>query len=291
MTKYILIGGYPTKPDDGGKTFVDELIDGLDQPIRILICLFARPEETWQEVFENDKIYFGSMIRDRKFILELAKSSTFIEQVRNTDVVYFRGGRTKQLMRRLEECPGWEVELEDKTVAGTSAGVNFLATYYYSLDDLEICQGLGILPIKALVHYGSDYNAPNIDWEKVTLELEEYGDKDMEVLKLAEGEFVVREQYIWKILLAQRLRFFLAIKFLRSYETIGQIFIFPITGIFLEEDAKVRKRRKPVRYGNSKRKSTLPLPLGGCCGRRPILQSMTPVKRVIFSLYTLRKKK
>jgi peptidase E len=193
MTKYILIGVYPTKTDDGGKAFVDELIEGFDQPVRILICLFARPEETWEEVFEKDKAFFASMIRDRKFFLQLAQPGTLKEQVRNADVIYFRGGRTKQLMKRLQEYPGWEEELEGKTVAGTSAGVNFLANYYYSLDDLEICEGLGILPVKALVHYGSDYNAPNIDWEKATSELRAYGEKDMEVLKLAEGEFVVRE--------------------------------------------------------------------------------------------------
>ncbi len=192
MTKFILVGGYPTKPEDGGQAFVTELVEGFDQPVRILICLFARPEATWQEIFEKDKFFFASMLR-QKVILELADPEHFLEQVQRNDVIYFRGGRTKKLLEAVRKHEGWERELAGKTVAGTSAGVNFLAQYYYSLDDLEVCPGLGILPITALVHYQSDYNAPNIDWDMAQQELEATA-PDVPVLMLREGEFKVLEQ-------------------------------------------------------------------------------------------------
>ncbi len=194
MTKFILVGGYPTKPADGGRAFANEMVEGFDQPVRILICLFARPEETWQEVFEKDKLFFASNI-EQKVILELAGHESFIDQIKRNDVIYFRGGRTKQLLLAVKEHEGWEKELSGKTVAGTSAGVTFLSKYYYSLDNLEICPGLDILPISALVHYRSDYNAPNINWDSAYQELESMA-PGTPVLTLMEGEFKVVERAI-----------------------------------------------------------------------------------------------
>lgn len=189
MTKFVLAGGYPNKTKDGGRAFAEEMVEGFDQPVRILDCLFARPEDTWQEVLEKDRFFFAQNL-NQKVLLELASKQQFIEQLRKTDVVYFRGGRTKDLLDALREAPGWEQELAGKTVAGTSAGVNFLARYYYSLDTLEICEGLGVLPIKALVHYQSDYNAPNINWERVYQELNEHGE-NLPLLAIPEGAFEV----------------------------------------------------------------------------------------------------
>ncbi len=193
MTKFILVGGYPAHAIDGGKAFCQEVVEGFDQPVRLLDCLFARPRETWEAVLEQDRYFFASNVPDRKILLTLAQPEAFVEQVRKADAIYFRGGSTRDLMKLLETALGWEKELEGKTVAGTSAGVDFLSSSYYCLDNLEIRNGLGILPIKALVHYGSNYNAPHIDWEKAYQELKESGDPSHEVLTLAEGEFAVRE--------------------------------------------------------------------------------------------------
>ena len=57
--------------------------------------------------------------------------------------------------------------------------------------------GLGILPIKFLPHYQSDYGKNDsrgpIDWEKGRLELKNYADQSLPVYALKEGEFVVIE--------------------------------------------------------------------------------------------------
>ena len=193
MTKFILVGGYIQKATDGGKAFAEAVVDGFDQPVRILVCAFARPHDAWEETLQNDKQFFTSMLRV-KTLLTLATPENFLEQLDKTDAVYFKGGRTCELISVLEKCTGWEKKLKGKTVAGSSAGVNFLAKHYYSLDELKAYDGLGILPIKALVHYRSDYNAPNIDWNKAHHELQNSGDEELEILRLREGEFKIIEQ-------------------------------------------------------------------------------------------------
>lgn len=193
MTKFVLLGGYAGRAADSGKTFYKEVADGFDQPVRVLDCMFARPEAVWEEMLERDRFAYASALDGQKSILTLARPETFIEQLRKTDVVHFRGGRTRKLIDTLATIPGWEGELDGKTVAGSSAGVNFLSKRYYSLDDQQVYEGLGILSIKALVHYQSDYNAPNIDWDASRAELEAIDD-GLPLIALHEGEFTVIEQ-------------------------------------------------------------------------------------------------
>lgn len=107
-------------------------------------------------------------------------------------MVYLKGGNTRQLLDLLNKNKGWEDKLDGKTIAGTSAGAEAIATYCYDIDDLALEDGLGLLPIKVIVHYQSDYNAPNVDWEKAYHELENYKE-NLEVVTLREGEFKVYE--------------------------------------------------------------------------------------------------
>ena len=58
--------------------------------------------------------------------------------------------------------------------------------------------GLGILPIKFIPHYksnwGSDDPRGSIDWEAALRELEEYGDASLPIHALEEGEYIVIEK-------------------------------------------------------------------------------------------------
>ncbi len=56
---------------------------------------------------------------------------------------------------------------------------------------LQCGDGLGVLPVKAIVHYSSDYKAPHVNWEKAEELLRAYKE-ELPVMILAEGEFVVR---------------------------------------------------------------------------------------------------
>lgn len=193
MTKFILLGGYPQKAEDGGKAFYEELVKGFDEPVKVLHCMFARPEDAWQKTFDEDQIILAQNLPNKKLTLKMASPSEFLEQVAWADVIYFRGGITKKLLGELQKQKGWENLIEDRTIAGTSAGANILAKYYCALDNPGVEEGLGLLPVKVIVHYRSDYNAPNIDWGKSYQLLEEAGEK-LPIMALGEGQFEVIKQ-------------------------------------------------------------------------------------------------
>lgn len=190
MTKYILLGGYAKKAADGGKAFCEELVRGFEQPVRILDCMFAASEDTWSERFAGDKEMFAKHLPGVELDFKLATVSEFFEQVKWANAIFLRGGEPSDLMSGLNQSPGWEKELEGKTLAGTSAGAEAISTYYHELSMGKIGHGLGLLPVKVVPHWLSDYNAPNVDWDKAYAELKEYKE-DLEMLALAEGEFKV----------------------------------------------------------------------------------------------------
>lgn len=193
MTKYILAGGFIYKALDGGKAFVEELVkDITDKPVKVLDCLFAQPKEVWQEKFEGDKEYFSKFISD--FELELADEEKFVQQVQNSDVIYLRGGHTQQLFKLLTKNIDWINYLDGKTLAGTSAGGEVIAQHYHVLKSGRTGDGLGLLQIKFIPHWKSDfsdeYTDKVIDWDKTIEELKNYKE-DLEILTLKEGEFKV----------------------------------------------------------------------------------------------------
>lgn len=191
MTKFVLEGGRPADKEINRKSFIEEMIDGFERPIRLLDCFFAKPVMEWQELYKKDESLFTAVAPDKQVVLELAEKEQFIEQVERANVMYLHGGTTKELLDCLKERADWTRKLEGKTVAGSSAGVNVLSRFYFGLHSLRVEEGLGLLPIKVIVHFKSDYNAPHIDWDKAYVELKEYGE-DLPILTLAEGQFEVR---------------------------------------------------------------------------------------------------
>lgn len=187
-TKYILVGGYPHKAPDGGRAFCEELVKGFNEPVKILDCLYARPKDVWKQVFAEDKEFFAKYLPGKNLEIKLADQKKFIEQVRWSNVIYLRGGITKQLLKLLPTDKVWVNELDGKTLAGTSAGTNAVSKYYYGLSSLKINDGLGLLPVKVIVHWRSDYNAPNIDWSRAYDELRTHKE-NLDILTLAEGQF------------------------------------------------------------------------------------------------------
>lgn len=189
MTKFILFGGSIYKASDGGQSFCDEFVKGFDAPVKILDCIFARPEGDWREQFKKDKAFFEEFLKG-KFETNLATTKDFVEQMRWADAIYFKGGSTTLLMETLEQCPGWEKEIDGKTVAGGSAGANFFAVYGHSRSQ-GIVEGFGILPIKVLPHYLSDYT-PELDWNKIEQIMRERH-PELPLYCLREGEYRVIE--------------------------------------------------------------------------------------------------
>ena len=195
MTKYILIGGYIHKAQDGGKAFCEEVAKSFShkQPIKILDCLFARDRQDWNERFENDRDFF--LKHSENFQIELADSESFLEQVKASDGIFFQGGSPRQLMNLLMGVGDWASELDGQVVIGSSGGADTLCKYYAVGKTGNIGEGLGLLSIKIFPHWKSesDYaEGLQIDWEKIEDNLKSHNEP-LETFCIKEGEFIVLE--------------------------------------------------------------------------------------------------
>lgn len=191
MTKYILIGGYIHKAQDGGKSFCEELTKGIQgRSIKILDCLFARDEDSWESRFMDDKDFFQNNLKN--FEIELASPEKFIAQVKNSDVIFFQGGVPRKLMSHLDSDGDWKKELDGKILVGSSGGADAVVKYYGVGKTSNIGEGLGLLPIKFIPHWESlDYaEGTNIDWNALFEKLKSYKEY-LEVVTVRDGEFVV----------------------------------------------------------------------------------------------------
>ncbi len=195
MTKYVVNSGAVGKYREKAEKFFAEIVKDLGKNPKIVICLFAILRENWEEKFQEDLEEIPPYLpQGISATLELAMPDTFAQQVKSCDVVYIHGGDdvlVQYWLRQLNAPHVWE----GKVVATNSASSDALAKYFWTGDWRRIMEGLGILPIKMLPHYQSNYGATDprgpIDWEKAHQELAEYKEKDLPLYALEEGDFVV----------------------------------------------------------------------------------------------------
>lgn len=192
MIRIILAGGYLHKAPDEGKYFCEELIRGKSRTVRILICMFARLREVWDETYARDIEFFHTFLPEVTMAFELAEYENFIDQVGRADIIYLRGGSSEELVRALEEKAEWKKYLEGKTIAGSSAGADALSTFYFGLHDSKIRKGVGLALVKVIPHFKSDYHGWEFNWDGALQELKDFGD-ELPVFALGEGEFKVVE--------------------------------------------------------------------------------------------------
>ncbi len=185
--KFILVGGYPHKAQDGGRAFCENLTDSFEEPVKILECLFARPEENWPKAFSQDQEVFTKHLGDKKLEFKLATPDTFLEDIAWCNALYFRGGDI-DLTSVLSQYPDWQKKLQGKVVAGSSMGAYMLSTYYIDMVTNTVEKGSGITNTKVVVHWNSK-EYPTTKWEEGYEELRRTGE-DLPTYKLAEGEFV-----------------------------------------------------------------------------------------------------
>ena len=188
MTRYVLVGGYPYKAKDGGKKMCEEAVSGLKEPVKILICLFARKKEEWQKLLGDNADFFKRNLPDKKLEFTLADESIFLEQIEENDLIYFSGGDTVDLENVLDRINGWQEKLSDKSVMGSSAGTDIFSKYSYDIEFFKLADNYGLVPVKTIVHYGSKEYTPPIGWQKAYQELENYKEK-LPIWALAEGDF------------------------------------------------------------------------------------------------------
>ena len=114
----------------------------------------------------------------------------FIEQLKQADALYVRGGSTPRLLGTLKKYPALEENLNGKTVAGSSAGAYAIGRYSSFHDDEsggQIREGLGLLPLRVVCHYESADLPPN---PKALSSLRELS-QDLELVLLRDFEWKV----------------------------------------------------------------------------------------------------
>lgn len=190
MIKYVLVGGYIHKAQDEGKAFCEELVKGISKkPVRILDCLFARTPDSWEQRFKDDQEFFSKHIKD--FELELALPENFLEQLKDSDVLFFQGGVPYLLMSLLKKAGDWKKELEGKVIVGSSGGADAICKYYGVGKTSNVGEGLDLLSVKFIPHWKSDYvEGLGIDWDALLEKLKAYKE-NLPVYTVAEGEFKV----------------------------------------------------------------------------------------------------
>ncbi len=205
MTKYILQSGnvkdFPEKMKKYNEEVFRDFLSGgknektQDESVKVLFNFFSQKREDWEMKHDN----YDKRLRedvDLKLETKMAMPNEFAEQCRWADVIIFAGGDDDLLRCRMLkfDVPGiWE----GKVVTGGSAGASYLVNSFWTCDWRKIMDGKGIIPAKFIPHYKSDFGTDDprgpIDWDKAYEELEGYGDKNLPIYALEEGDFVVFE--------------------------------------------------------------------------------------------------
>ncbi|MBI4262502.1 Type 1 glutamine amidotransferase-like domain-containing protein [Candidatus Uhrbacteria bacterium] len=177
-TKFVLHGGFsrekaPTQEDDA---FFQEMLKDAVQDVKVLLVYFAEREEKVQLRIGQDQEQLNKNKGSRVLHFKVAAEETFIHDCAWADIIYLHGGRTVKLMEALKKYQNMGQVFSGKIIAGDSAGANVLRHWFYSKNSKEIGEGLGILPLKIVVHYEDGIPNPLADVEPAleTLFLREY---------------------------------------------------------------------------------------------------------------------
>lgn len=159
MTKYVLNSGNTTQYPQKQKVFFAEILKGLGAQPKILIVLFSRPREYWEQTFQKYQSDTKNVLpQGVSASFEMATPDAFVQQIKNADVVYALGG-DDYLLRFWFDKFDLPAIWEGKVVAGSSAGSDVLVKHFWTCDWRKNMDGLGILPIKFIPHFNSEYGA------------------------------------------------------------------------------------------------------------------------------------
>ena len=194
MNRFILIGGCQEQADLPALS--KAIFANSKTSVNFLVCLFARNKSLWNldDLFNENKVFFSSLFPEQNINFICAGEQAFVKQIESADIIYFSGGDSIPLYSALARIGNeWIKKLKTKTIIGTSAGADFLSKHNYDFQQNALDDGLGIIPVKTIVHYGeSDGYYAGTDWKNVLEILKNYGE-DLPLYPLREGEFIVLE--------------------------------------------------------------------------------------------------
>ena len=181
MTKYILHGGETKVKNKSNSDFFRELVKSRKKNLVVLLVYFAKPKARWKELVGEDIPRVTRLNKNKKINFIVADEKKFADQAKKAGSIYIRGGKDSLLQRKIKKF-NLKKLFQGKTVAGSSAGANQLAKYYFSTDALKIRKGLGILPIKTFCHFKNN--------KKELENLKKYKE-DLKIYTIPETKFVV----------------------------------------------------------------------------------------------------
>ena len=142
---------------------------------KILLVYFAEESDRIPPKKEEDINQFNKNRDDRVLSFQVADEDLFLEQVKQSDIIYLHGGHSDKLLKTLKGFPNLGGAFAGKIIAGDSAGANVLAAAFYS-KTIGVSEGLGLIPIKIISHYVEENKdkLTHIKPELETLFLPEY---------------------------------------------------------------------------------------------------------------------
>lgn len=154
-TRFILQGGFPKDGKQENDSFFKEILSTTPETVKVLLVLFGKEEDRIEKNTKEDIEQFTKNSDGKELHFDVANEQKFIDQIQNSDVIYFHGGHTGKLLEVLKKFPSLNEIIQGKIIGADSAGANCLCAVFYSLR-MGVGEGLGIVPIKVLCHYAEE---------------------------------------------------------------------------------------------------------------------------------------
>ncbi len=194
MTRYFLSGGSP----EGDPKFWQALREALPEALPLRAVHFdwgGRPGRgvggylaSAHQLLNLERMLSWRL--NCLALVEAAHPHDLAAQAKAADLLWLDGGTTAEYMTKLCRM-NWGL-LDHKVVVGCSAGANALARSCYGLDAREVLATFGPVPVKLVVHWGSDYGTGDprgsVDWA-VAKKLLQHTGPELPVVTLGEGQW------------------------------------------------------------------------------------------------------
>jgi hypothetical protein len=181
MTKFILHGGKESESNYSNESYFKEIADSGKV---FLMCYFAREPEEVEENRTSDIRRITRYNPNARFVL--ASEVSMLDEIKNADVIFFKGGNTDKLMQTLLSTGLDRAHIVSKTVAGSSAGAYICSNKYMSSTKLKVFNGLAFLNANITCHFRE---------ESTHLVRELLDQEGFETICLRDYEWVVRREF------------------------------------------------------------------------------------------------
>lgn len=192
MTKYIFHGGGRDAVTGNNDLFYKEFMENIPIKGKVLLVYFASRADDDSEQIETETLKCLEFASSKDISINVATKENFIQEIKDADAIYFKGGSTKKLLNTLKEYPDLlhVINTGNKTVAGSSARAYALSSLYSCHYEDRAAEGIGIVPVKVVTHYGSEKMPPR----EGSVEILKNTRTDLDLIILKEGEWFIVNQ-------------------------------------------------------------------------------------------------